>query len=228
MSARLTSVGVARSSRFRTIDSVSSAFHLLICCLVLVPWPRVVAGGEAVAAPSANVLNDLSSDQVDVVNHAVELFGDAGLRLPPLVITASDDDGPCGGTYGVHRRHAWGSEIMLCSARTDEWFRRVVLHELAHAWSEFGLTAERREAFRLLRDWDHWMNYELAEWRDNGAEQAAEVIAWGVSDRAAPTVQIAEDSCADLRTGYVTLTGVEPPHGITSLCGPQRGRIAVS
>ena len=72
-----------------------------------------------------------------------------------------------------------GSQIMLCSARADEWFRRVVLHELAHAWSEFGLTAERRGAFRLLRGWDHWMNYELVEWRDNGAEQAAEVIVCG-------------------------------------------------
>ena len=72
------------------------------------------------------------------------------------------------------------------------------------------------------------MNYELAEWRDNGAEQTAEVIAWGVSDRAAPTVQIADDGCADLRSGYLTLTGVEPPHGLISLCGPPRGRIAVS
>ena len=178
--------------------------------------------------PGSIVLNDLSSEQIDVVTHAVALFGDAGLRLPPLVMSASEDDAPCSGRYGVHRRHEWGSEIMLCSARADDWFRRVVLHELAHAWSEFGLVAERREAFRLLRGWDHWMNYEVAKWRDNGAEQAAEVIAWGVSDRAAPTVQIADDGCTDLHTGYVTLTGVEPPHGLTSLCGPPRGRITVS
>ena len=122
------------------------------------------------------VFVDLSSDQIDVLSHAVALFGDAGLQLPPLVISGGEDLAPCNGGDGLHRRREWGSEIMLCSGRADDWFRRVVLHELAHAWSEFELTAERREAFRLLRGWDYWMNYELAEWRDNGAEQAAEVI----------------------------------------------------
>ena len=78
----------------------------------------------------------------------------------------------------------------------------MVLHELAHAWSTIGLPVERRHAFQVLRGWEHWSDYDLAEWRDNGTEQAAEIIAWGVSDKAAPTVQIGNDSCAELRTGY--------------------------
>ena len=66
----------------------------------------------------------------------------------------------------------------------------MVLHELAHAWSTIGLPVERRHAFQVLRGWEHWSDYDLAEWRDNGTEQAAEIIAWGVSNKAAPTVQI--------------------------------------
>ena len=87
-------------------------------------------------------------------------------------------------------------------------------------WSTIGLPDQRRDAFQVLRGWEHWSNLDVVEWRDNGTEQAAEVIAWGVSDKATPTVQIDHDSCAELRTGYLTLTGIEPSQGLTSLCGP--------
>ena len=207
------------------------ALHLLACGLVFLSSPGVVAGEEVERSLGASrhqiALVDLSDEQSQVVTRSVALYRDAGLVLPPLMVSGSRDDASCGGRSGLHRRTALGSEIMLCSSRADDWFRRVVLHELAHAWSEVGLTVERREAFRELRGWEHWLNYELAEWRDNGAEQAAEVIAWGVSDKAAPTVQIADDSCPELRSGYVALTGVEPLNGLTLLCGPPSRRLVV-
>jgi hypothetical protein len=194
----------------------------------------VVIDGEAVAGPSATsrpgvVMVGLSADQVLTVTHAVALFAEAGLALPPMVVHGSEHREGCDGRHaGFHRSTGWGSSIVLCSPLQDAWFRRVVLHELAHAWSAFGLSAQRREAFRVLRGWEHWMNYEQASWPDNGGEQAAEIIAWGVSDRAAPTLRIDHDSCAELRTGYVTLTGTEPLHGLTSLCGPSSRRVTVS
>ena len=154
------------------------------------------------------------------MTHAVGLFAEAGLPLPALVVYGTEDPSACDGHDGLHQPHEQWSEVFLCSPAADEWFRRVVLHELAHAWSTIGLPDERRHAFQVLRGWEHWSNHDLAEWRDNGTEQAAEVIAWGVSDKAAPTVQIDHDRCSELRTGYRTLTGIEPLRGLTSLCGP--------
>jgi hypothetical protein len=174
------------------------------------------------------VLIGLSASQAHVVSHAVALYAEAGLVLPPVVVHGSDDREACDGRDGLHRPDDQGSEIFVCSSKANDWFRRVVLHELAHAWAESGLTVEHRDAFQALRGWEHWLNYELADWRDNGTEQAAEIIAWGVSDLAAPTVQIDHASCAELRAGYLTLTGAEPRQGLTAACIPPRQRSTVS
>ena len=204
---------------------MAAAVHVLITICVWMSSPGLApdggTDGAALSSPRPGIeLIALSATQREVVTHAVGLFAEAGLPLPAMIVHGSQDPTACGGHDGLHQPHEQWSEIFLCSSKSDEWFRRVVLHELAHAWSTIGLPVERRHAFQVLRGWEHWSNYDLAEWRDNGTEQAAEIIAWGVSNKAAPTVQIDHDSCAELRTGYRTLTGAEPPHGLTSLCGP--------
>jgi hypothetical protein len=204
---------------------VSVAAHLLVAMFVWTSSPGVASDGGAVRAtlspPGPGIeLVGLSATQREVVTHAVDLFGEAGLPLPEMVVRGTPDPTACDGHDGLHQPREQWSEVFLCSSTADEWFRRVVVHELAHAWSTIGLPVERRDAFQMLRGWEHWSNHDVADWRDNGTEQAAEIIAWGISDQAAPTVQIDHDSCAELRTGYVTLTGTEPLHGLTSLCGP--------
>jgi hypothetical protein len=90
-------------------------------------------------------------------------------------------------------------------------------------WSTIGLPVERRHDFQVMGGWEHWSDHDLAEWADNGTEQAAEIIASGVSDKAAPTVQIGNDSCAELRAGSLRLTGTQqPPHGLTLCADPRR------
>jgi len=51
-------------------------------------------------------------------------------------------------------------------------------------------------------------SYELAAWHDNGTEQDAEIIAWGVYDGAAP-VFIDHHGCDEPLDGYRTLTGTD-------------------
>ena len=202
------------------------AVHLLLSICVWGSWPGIVFdGGNDGSGPSsprpAIELIALTAAQRELVSHAVDLFAEAGLPLPALVVHGTQDPSACAGHDGLHQPHEQWSEVFLCTSAADEWFRRVVLHELAHAWSTIGLSVERRTAFQVLRGWEHWSNHDVAEWSDNGTEQAAEIIAWGVSDKAAPTVQIDHDSCAELRTGYRTLTGIEPLHGLTSPCDPR-------
>ncbi len=206
------------------------AVHILLTICVSGSWPGLMFDdGHAPSSPRPAIeLIGLSATQQSVVSHAVGLFAEAGLPLPALVVYGSQDPSACDGHDGLHQPHEQGSEIFLCSPTADEWFRRVVLHELAHAWSTIGLPVERRHAFQLLRGWEHWSNHRHDEWRDNGTEQAAEIIAWGVSDQAAPTVQIDHDTCSELRVGYVTLTGAEPLHGLTTLCGPASPRMTMS
>jgi hypothetical protein len=165
-------------------------------------------------------LVNLSSEQEQSVSRIAALFGDAGLQLPRLVVRGSANRADCSDHEGVHRRHGEESEIVLCSSPTSTWERRVVAHELAHAWVAAEVTSDRRAAFREVRGWQVWRDYELADWRDNGTEQAAEIIAWGVFDKATP-LEIDVGSCAALRDAYVALTGIEPAHRHTRLCDPR-------
>ena len=206
------------------------AVHILLTICVSGSWPGLMfddGPGPSSSRPAIELIG-LSAPQQSVVTHAVSLFAEAGLPLPALVVYGSQDPLACDGHDGLHQPHEHASEIFLCSPTADEWFRRVVVHELAHAWSTIGLPDARRHAFQVLRGWEHWSNHDLVDWRDNGTEQAAEIIAWGVADKAAPTVQIDHDTCSELRVGYVTLTGAEPLHGLTTLCGPASRRMTMT
>ena len=163
-----------------------------------------------------------SDDRVEMVERAVELYREAGLELPPLVVRRSDSDEVCRGRIAFHRSEGAGSEIVLCypSVARREW--RILLHELGHAWASVGLTDAHRAAFQDVRGFEYWRDYQRADWRDNGTEQAAEVLKWALSDVPVP-VFIADDSCEQLHDGYVALTGSEPPHGLADLC---RGDVA--
>lgn len=162
-------------------------------------------------------INGFSADGVEMVKRALGLFREAGLELPSLSVIRSDSNDICRGRIAFHRRESSSSRIVLCDPMVEgrEW--RILLHELAHAWASIGLSASRRDAFQDVRGYEHWRDYESAEWRDNGTEQAAEIVKWGLSDVPVP-VFLDDDSCGQLRDGYVALVGAEPLHGLPDLC----------
>lgn len=108
-----------------------------------------------------------------------------------------------------------GALITLCAIEigpAQEW---AILHEIAHAWDYHSLDSGTRSAFLELRNHDAWRE---GAWHERGAENAAEIIAWGLIDRPSKPVHIYGNSCEELEAGYETLTGQKALHGYTERC----------
>lgn len=105
---------------------------------------------------------------------------------------------------------------MLCSEPSDGWDRRVVGHEMAHAWVAHNVTDDQRADFLALRGSTHWHD-EAVAWRDNGTEQAAEIVSWAVHDDPTPLL-VDVTSCAELERAFEILTETTSPHGHTRFC----------
>lgn len=192
----------------------------LLTTTTLTLMSALPAGEASTPAPQADptvVLVGMSAAEEETAAHAVALFAEAGLDLPHVVIRRHHDTEGCNGHEGLHRMSDTSSVIDICTVDNLDWTGRTITHELAHAWSFHYLTASQRDAFQQVRGWDQWLASENA-WEDNGAEQAAEVIVWALSDHAVPVLRIDNNSCSDLLAGYVALTGLAPLHGYTDLC----------
>ena len=195
--------------------------------------PSADVNDEANLAPStpstpptrpALELIDISADQAAAVRRVVGLFEQANLQLPSLLVRGGQDGDECGQHLGFHRQHDTWSEIVLCKSGSSGFERSVVVHELAHAWAAFELSDADKAVFQQVRGWEYWHDYERAAWSDNGTEQAAEVLAWGVYDLAA-TIAIDHHGCVDLAESYRALTGLDPVQGLTTLCEPPPAQV---
>ena len=162
---------------------------------------------------------DMPDEFVDVGSWAVGLFEEAGLRLPPLrFVYHGDDRTPCSGWRGAHQHLDGRSTIDICTSDPGNVTAALVLHETAHAWAAHDLADDRKADFQALRGWTHWSNHREAEWHDNGAEQAAEIMVWGLIDRPVGIITINDHSCDALDAGYRSLTGRPPLHGYRDHC----------
>lgn len=186
---------------------------------------RSVAAGRVssgvVVRPALELIG-MTDGHAHTVRRVVDLFAVAALPLPALVVRHSDDVAVCGEHLGAHRRHDTWSEVVVCTSGPR--FERIVVHELAHAWAAFELTDTNQTAFQELRGWDVWRDYDNVAWADNGTEQAAEVIAWGVHDVVA-AIGIDHRGCADLAASYRALTGLDPAQGLTTICEGRAARV---
>lgn len=183
------------------------------------------AGAElpATAAPVVSdpvALSALPDDIEAMVVWALDLFDEAEMELPPLVINHhGEDTEPCNGRIGLHRTTAARSVVELCTDDVSFPTQAMILHELAHAWVDHNVDEERRLAFQELRGYEYWHDYDEARWHENGTEQAAEIIAWGLFDRPMAMLRIHQNSCDELEAGYRTLTETAPLHGFRDKCG---------
>ena len=173
---------------------------------------------DTVHADPRIVLTGMTIAERQMAMHAVGLFEQAHLPLPRLIIRRHHDPAFCGGREeGLHTKKGRLSIIDICTRKSDSHEERVMLHELGHAWTFHYMTRDQRDAFQAVRKWRVWNDYQPAAWEDNGAEQAAEIIVWALSDRPVP-VEIYHSDCAQLRAGYEALTGREPLHGHEEMC----------
>lgn len=138
---------------------------------------------------------------------ALGRFDLAGLELPTVEIEMHEDAAACGGDFGRHARTEGSSHIDLCLGPTAK-LRRVLLHELGHAWVAANLTGAGRDAFLELRGLDAWNG--KAPWNEKGTEQAAEIIAWGLDEESKLPGRFADHDVDSVTAAFRFLTGTEP------------------
>lgn len=164
-------------------------------------------------------LVDMPDQFAEIADWAVDLFAQADMRLPPVrFVYHGDDPTPCRGWRGAHRHVDGRSTIHLCTSDPGPVTAALVLHEMAHAWASVELSDERRADFQAVRGWTHWSEHDHVEWHENGSEQAAEILMWGLIDRPVGIVTIRDNSCDELDAGYRALTGRPPLHGYRDHC----------
>ena len=102
-------------------------------------------------------------------------------------------------------------EIVICVADSASSLvlRTLVLHELAHAWTERNLTDAARARFVTLRGAHSW-NAAKDAWSERATEHAAVVIAWGLLDVVVQARPIGDTSSAAMRDAFRFLTGTDP------------------
>lgn len=164
-------------------------------------------------------LLDVPGELAAMAEWAIDLFDQANLELPPMrFVHHGGDRGPCRGRDGMHHRVDGVSVIEVCAAEASFPTQVMILHETAHAWIDHHVTAGRKAEFQTLRGWAHWRNYEAAAWHENGTEQAAEMMVWGLIDRPLKMARINQASCSELDAGYLVLTGEHQVSGFRDHC----------
>lgn len=191
-------------------------------------WTRIGAGilllltaaalwhGDVPASAGPITVEGATQAQRALVEWALGRYRRAGLELPPVDVHFHADPAGCGGNSGFYA----SGRLDMCVTEITPYARNVIVHELAHAWSDRNLSAEERDRFlhfRHLTAWDSWDD----PWAYRGTEQAAEIITWGVGDRAIPPLLEDDDDPEQLLAAYEVLTGGAPPARLAEGPGPR-------
>ena len=179
-----------------------------------------------VAATSDPVIIEIvapTAQQAEHAEWALARFERAGLELPSLTIIFHDNYQSCGMREGVLR--IAGEDVFIHECESDpSRSRRSILHELAHAWDHVGgsVDAGTRTDFLRLRGLQSWDDSDLP-WNQQGQEQTAEIIAWGLMHQPAPIPTSVgyhgRQETASLATAFTLLTGIRPLFDDTELLG---------
>lgn len=155
-----------------------------------------------------------SEKQRATIAWAAERFAEAGLDFPLPSIHLHEGTLQCGGNGGFTDVLAEGVTVHICVEDGTDLARKV-LHELSHVWDfAYGGTSPQTRAdflaLRGLRDW----NDRNDDWPERGAEQAAEIIAWGLGESVAPIPTrvglVGPDDLDSLASAFQLLVGAPP------------------
>lgn len=186
------------------------------------PAPTAVMPAPPTSAPP-DTGPTLSAGEQRLVDWAMGVFEAADLRLPEVVVSFHTDTEACHGSVGRwERADGVPDRILVCTTHEkpnvqDEWRRRTLIHELAHAWAAAALDEATKERFVRLRGLTAW-NDSSQQWAERGGEHAAEIISWGIIDRRVHFWSLPNKSCPAMAAGYYFLTGTEPPTGLEESC----------
>jgi len=148
-------------------------------------------------------------------------FEAAGLTPPPIVsATFTLYSEYCDDIGARYRRTDGGGDLSFCFGETlvcwDEncthfrrEVRRLVLHEMAHAWIDATLDEGAKQRFADHAGLDAW-NDKSVFWDERAVEHAAETLAWGLMDRDLAVIQIGSPTAEQLTDDFRLLTGIDP------------------
>jgi hypothetical protein len=100
-----------------------------------------------------------------------------------MSIAFHDELDECRGLNGWFRTTTPDS-IDVCGFNTNRFLpapKRLILHELGHAWTVENVDEKTQRLFLDDRGLSSWKGESVA-WEDRGFEQAAEIIAWALLD----------------------------------------------
>lgn len=167
-----------------------------------------------VGGPSRSSLEAITRDSSDLalVEWAVDRFDRAGLDLPPLQLEFHGETTPCQGYYGSFT-DSDPVQVDICGFNNNRFLpapKKMILHELAHAWLFHNLDEGTKTLFLEFRDLETW-NDPTVDWSLRGFEQAAEVIAWALFDEERRLLTVPESQPGVFANAYTLLTGRSLP-----------------
>lgn len=160
------------------------------------------AGHSATAAPAPwrepriTFVDPPTPKARETITWALDQYRRAGLQLPDLEVSFPTF---CGGKAALY--HVGQGAIDFCFIN-----KHTMLHELAHAWDDTSGAVDR-QAFLELRGLHVWWGGTDMPSGQQGAEQLAQIIDWGLSGEQARLVpQFPRNSVAELKTAFDMLT----------------------
>ena len=164
--------------------------------------PSVPDARPAWHEPRITFVDQPTTKAQDIIVWAVGLYRDAGLQLPDLKISFPVI---CSGKGALY--HVGKSSIDFCRINKNR-----ALHEFAHAWDDTSGAVDR-QAFLKMRGLTVWWGGVEMPSGEQGAEQLAAIIAWGLMGFEARNVpQFPNNSVSELTKAFSMLTGgVTPP-----------------
>jgi hypothetical protein len=190
---------------------MDTATRHLIRTTVLLIAPLLLGSGAIgengrQIAPAIRVY-DATAEQEEEVRWAVARYQRADLSMPPLAVYFHPLAGPCGeNALGYYE----DGRIDLCTGvSVNAMSRYVILHEMAHAWTERNDSPATIDRFLRLRALSSW-NDPGVYWHLRGWEQAAEFISWGVGERII-SPHLVQVTPGEVARGYRLLTGKPIP-----------------
>jgi hypothetical protein len=167
-------------------------------------------------APGVTLVN-ASPALAGHVEWAFELFADHGLAQPVVTTLAFDPHAEICEDYRGYFEAPTAAIVVCFDASTTvlgtdtalhPGEQRLLLHELAHAWTARNLGAERQQQFIDLMGATSWNSLDDRAHR-RGIELAAETFVWALTDGEVVPRMIASREAAQLQAGFDVLTSGE-------------------
>jgi hypothetical protein len=157
---------------------------------------------------SGSVIIGGTSEQRAMARWALDRYRSEGLLLPPLEIRFLTGQNVCRERLGFYAEGV----VSVCGGRVTRMTRRTLLHEMAHGWANFNLSAEEQGQFLEFRGLKTW-NSDQVSWEQRGFEQTAEVMSWALCDQGTGYLRpfIPDNSIEQLTDAYELITGKALP-----------------